>query len=112
MRMHRLRRGLKFVLFATIVLAAASLLLMILWNRLMPRLLGRPTISFWDALSLLVMSRILFGGLRGRPGPAHWHWRRRLFERWEQMTPEERARFRQGLQSRSDRFEAPTEPRK
>jgi len=48
------------------------------------------------AVGILVLSKILFGGFRGRPGP-HMYWRRRMMERWEQMTPEEREKFRQGM---------------
>jgi hypothetical protein len=36
------------------------------------------------------------------------HWRRRMMERWEQMTPEEREKFRQGVGGRcSGRFQTP-----
>ena len=28
------------------------------------------------------------------------HWRRRMHERWEHMTPEEREKFRQGVRER------------
>jgi hypothetical protein len=52
--------------------------------------------SFWQALGLLVLSKLLFGGFRPYPrgGP---RWRRRMMERWEQMTPEEREKFKQGM---------------
>jgi hypothetical protein len=79
------------------VIAAAALVVMLLWNWLIPPLFARPVITYWQALGLLILSRLLFGALRGRPH-APWHWRQRMLERWEQMTPEERERFRQGLQ--------------
>ncbi len=67
-----------------------------LWNWLMPGLFGWHLITFWQALGILILSKILFGGFRGRPG---WggHWRGRMIERWEKMTPEEREKFREGL---------------
>jgi hypothetical protein len=34
-------------------------------------------------------------------------WRRRMIERWEKMTPEEREKFRQGMQSRCGSFGEP-----
>jgi hypothetical protein len=70
-----------------------------LWNWLLPPLFGWREISFWQALGLLALCRILFGGLGIRGGPSS-HVRRRMAERWEHMTPEERDRFRQGMRAR------------
>ncbi|MBZ5593106.1 MAG: DUF3106 domain-containing protein [Acidobacteriia bacterium] len=67
-----------------------------LWNWLAPAVFGARTITFWQALGILILSKILFGGFRGRPGYGG-HWRRRMSARWEQMTPEEREKFRQGM---------------
>jgi len=66
-----------------------------LWNWLMPMLFGWRQITFWQALGLLALCRILFGGFGGRGFPRS-NIRRRMAERWEKMTPEERERFRQG----------------
>ena len=69
-----------------------------LWNWLMPPIFGWREITFWQAIGLLALCRILFGGL-GRHGPSRSNWRRGC-ERWERMTPEERERFRQGMRGR------------
>lgn len=64
-----------------------------LWNWLLPPLFGWKTLGFWQALGLLVLCRVLFGGLGGHgPGPRR-HWRGRC----KNMTPEERERFRQQM---------------
>jgi hypothetical protein len=60
-----------------------------LWNWLLPPIFGWPQISFWQALGLLALCRILFGGFGGRG-----------FSRSRRMSPEERARFRQRLRER------------
>jgi len=76
----------------------------LLWNWLTPSLFGFHQINFWQAVGLLALCRILFGGFgmnRGHPGS-----RRRMAERWERMTPEERERFRQGMRGRCG-FEPP-----
>ena len=99
-------RGLKIVFFVVLVALALSFVVMSLWNWLMPVLFGLRLISFWQALGLLVLSKILLGGFRGRPGGG-MHWRRRMMERWEQMTPEEREKFRQGMRGRCGPFEPP-----
>ena len=70
-----------------------------LWNWLLPALFRWPQITFWQALGLLALCRILFGGLgmRGRPRSS---FRRRMAERWEQLTPEEREKLRQRYHDR------------
>ena len=67
-----------------------------LWNWLVPGLFGWRLITFWQALGLLVLCRILFGGFHGH-GAGRPRWRRRMRDRWENMTPEEREKFRQGM---------------
>ena len=70
-----------------------------LWNWLLPSLFGWREITFWQALGILALCRILFGGL-GLHGSSRSNVRRRMAERWEHMTPEERERFRQGMLGR------------
>jgi len=77
-------------------------LVMNLWNWLAPDLFGLRTITFWQALGLLALCRILFGGL-GLGGGSRSPSRRRLRERWEHMTDEERERLRQRLHDQSGR---------
>jgi hypothetical protein len=95
MRRKWLRRGLRFALFGALAITVAGFVFMSLWNWLTPALFGWHAINIWQALGLLVLSRFLFGGFRGRGCGAPW--RRRMTERWEQMTPEEREKFRQGM---------------
>jgi hypothetical protein len=79
-------------------IAIGGNVVMYLWNWLTPELFGWRRIGFWQALGLLALCRILFGGFgcggsRGR-------------RRWDRMTPEEREKFRQGMRSRCG-FEPP-----
>lgn len=86
-------------------------IVMLLWNWLAPALFGFKEVTFWQALGLLVLCRILFGGFggggggrRSRLGPQiGQRVRERMAERWEQLSPEERERFRQGFPDRSGR---------
>jgi hypothetical protein len=79
----------------------------LLWNWLLPSLFGWRQITFWQALGLLALCRILFGGF-GHRGSYRSNFRRRMAdrmadrvaERWEHMTPEERERFRQRIRER------------
>jgi hypothetical protein len=74
-------------------------IVMHLWNWLLPALFGWREITFWQALGILVLCRVLFGGL-GRGGPFRSSFRRKMGERMDSMTPEERERFRQGVRQR------------
>lgn len=85
------------ILIALFVLIGGEAV-MHLWNWLLPPLFGWKLITFWQAVGLLALCRILFGGVSGR-GLHRSNFRRRMSERWEErwmkMTPEEREKFRQ-----------------
>jgi hypothetical protein len=91
-----MKRGLRFAVIGVLALGVMGLLVMGLWNWLVPALFGGPEIGFWQALGLLLLSRILFGSFGGRSS-RDLRWRRRMMERWEAMTPQERERLREGL---------------
>ena len=60
--------------------ALVGVVVMSLWNALVPDIFGGTTISWVQALGLLLLARILAGG-RGRTG---WRGRRGCRERWNQ----------------------------
>lgn len=99
MNHHPVRRVAKFFFFGLLfvcVLALLGYVVMSLWNWLLPALFAWKTIGYWQAVGLIALCRLLFGGFgprRGSGGP----WRHRGRERWEQMTPEEREKFREGM---------------
>src|SRR6266404_7106735 len=93
----------KAILFAPLAILGIALfgfiggeVVKLLWNWLLPTLFGWRQITFWQAFGILALCRILFGGF-GRHGSGRSNYRRRMAERWERMTPEERERFRQGM---------------
>lgn len=97
-------RTFKFLTFVVVAIPVFGFVTMWLWNWLMPTIFGVPAIRFGQALGLLVLSRILLGGFRGRlhGGIGRRHWRLRMIERWEQMTPEQREKFREALRRGED----------
>jgi hypothetical protein len=97
MRKKKFIRALKFLPIAVLFVALFGLIVMSLWNWLMPALFGWKVVTFWQAIGLVILSKILFGGFRG--GPRGMHWRHRMMERWDKMTPEERERFREGIRN-------------
>lgn len=76
-------------------IAAVGGVVMLLWNWLLPELFpGVRPIGYWQALGVLLLSKILFGFRGGR---GRWQERR---QRWESMTPEERAQIKGHFRSR------------
>jgi len=85
------------MLIAIVAVALFGAIVQHLWNWLIPVVVGWRAISFWQAVGILVLSKILFGGFHGRGG---MHWRHRMAERWEKMSPEEREKFSRGMRGR------------
>lgn len=110
---HRATKVLMFGIFAVAAFFIFGEIVHLLWNWLMPVLFHLSAITFWQGIGLMVLSWLLFGGLRGvgrrGPGPRA-HWRRRIVERmqdrWEHMTPEEREKFREWVQGRCGQVSA------
>jgi hypothetical protein len=107
--MRRVGKVLKVLLIGTAAIAVFGEVVQQLWNWLVPGIFGWHAVSFAQALGLLVLSWILFGGFRGR-GPGGGSWRRGMRDRWEQMTPEERAKFKDGMRGRCGSRTAKNEP--
>ena len=84
------------VLILIIVIAGFGQAVLQLWNWLMPTIFGLPAISFWQAVGLLGLSWILFGGLRGF-GFHNVRMRRHSNDRFWRMTSEERESLRKSL---------------
>ena len=101
-------RRYKFFLIPIVLISLAIFavyVLMSLWNWLIPELFGLGTITFLQALGLLLLLRILIGPRFGFPlfrkfafyGSGHnggrHYWRTRMHEKWSNMSEEERAKF-------------------
>lgn len=70
---------------------------MLLWNWLIPSLFNGPVINFWQALGILVLSKILFGfggGHHRCGGHRGYNWKRHYYEKFSNMSPEQREQFK------------------
>ena len=85
-----------------VTLAVFGAVVMLLWNALMPRIFGLPELDYLQAAGLLILGRILFGGmgggwhsaLRGVRGDEHlFRHGNKLREKWMGMSEEERKEF-------------------
>ncbi|MDR2632607.1 MAG: hypothetical protein LBC51_03170 [Treponema sp.] len=87
------------ILMVLALIAASAACMLLLWNALMPDIFGLPVLNYWQAAGLLVLCRILFGGIGlghfipGGKGRDHGHYGNKLREKWMHMTEEERKAF-------------------
>ena len=96
----------KLFFFAPLAILAFAVFIFIggevvklLWNWLMPALFDWRPLTFWQALGLLALCRILFGGFGGR-GFRKRGFHARTSDRWKDMTPEQRDKFRDAMRDR------------
>ena len=54
-----------FGILITAFIALFGLVFQYLWNWLMPDIFGLITITYWQAIGLLILAKILFGGIGG-----------------------------------------------
>ena len=94
------RRVALFILFAAIAIFVFGGVVMLLWNNVLAQVTHVSTITFIQALGILVLAKILFGGFRGGWGSRRYYWKQRMRDKWNNMTPEEREKFKQEWQKR------------
>src|ERR1700679_807635 len=99
MIVKRIVRGLTIALIASIAFVLFGFVVERLWHWLMPAVFGLRSITWLQALGLMILGKILFGGFHGRRG-GRPRWKHDMEERWGKMTPEERERMRAGMRGR------------
>ncbi len=85
--------GIAGIIAITIFIFLGGKVVQLLWNWLMPELFGWPQLSFWQAIGMLALCRILFGGIGGRGGRG---------PRKSRMSLEERQGLRQRMRDRCE----------
>ena len=103
MKKFWIKKGLMILIFGTAAVLLFGWIVMSLWNGILPVVItGVKTITFLQALGLLLLSKILFGGFGG--GRGKWRgspaWREKMKQRWDTMTPEEREKFKDEWKNR------------
>jgi hypothetical protein len=109
-------RILAFVALGLIAVFLFGLITMLLWNWLVPVLFNGPVVSFWQALGLLVLSKILFWGFGGKRHGHHGehpagHWKDKFSLKFSSMTPEERAAVKQKMKEKWCQWEESGSPK-
>lgn len=100
------------LVFGSLAVLVFGFVVMSLWNAILPAVLGVKTISFLQALGILLLSKILFGGFRGGCGGRHRSGRwMEMKQKFAGMTPEEREKFKAEWKNRcGGKWEKPTPP--
>src|SRR5258707_734404 len=93
MKRFWIRKVIGIICMVIVGIMVFSGIVMLLWNNLLPALFHFPVISFWQALGLLLLSKILFGGFRG--GGPRGQWKDKMKQKWMNMTPEEKEKFKE-----------------
>ena len=88
------KRGIRHVIIVLLAITGFSVIIMLLWNALLPDIFGIANINFWQAGGLLILSRILFGNM-GKDAlmRAHLRHHSHIHKKWMNMTPEQRLKF-------------------
>src|SRR6476660_7584983 len=94
------RRIVMFILIGAVAVLVFGGAVMLLWNNILAHVTNVHTITFLQALGILVLSKILFGGFRGGWGGRRYYWKQKMMNKWNNMTPEEREKFKQEWQKR------------
>jgi hypothetical protein len=89
-------------------LALVSYVVMLLWNNLLPEIIQVKAITFWQAMGIFVLCKILFGF--GKPGGGGPWGKHKMVERFKQMTPEERLQFKEEMKHKMCGWKRPDNP--
>lgn len=90
-----------FILVGLCILSLVGFIVMMLWNNILVEVTNVKPVNFWQATGLLVLIRILFGGI-SRGGKRHqihkekWRnkWNSKWKDKWLNMSEEERKAFK------------------
>lgn len=83
-----------FFIIPVILLFAVTGIVMWLWNMVLPNILEVKTITYWQAMGILILSKILFGGFCGFKKHHHNIHKNNFFHKLKNMTQEEREKFK------------------
>lgn len=83
------------ILCPPLIFLAVTWIVMSLWNCLLPDILGVKTITYLQAMGILVLSKILFGGFHFGKGMKDFKEKKMMREKMMNLSPEEREKFKE-----------------
>jgi hypothetical protein len=92
-----------FSLLGILAVALLGYTVMFLWNHVLVTVISVSVINFWQAMGILVLSKILFGGFNSRSRCSNCksgHWKNEMKEKWQGMSEEERDKIKEEWRNR------------
>lgn len=89
-----------FIIIAPVAILIFGGIVMLLWNNALAPVLHISTVTFWQALGILVLSKILFSSFSRGGSRRYPTWKERISKKWNNMTPEEKEKFKQKWEDR------------
>jgi Ca2+/H+ antiporter, TMEM165/GDT1 family len=89
-----------FIILGAVILFLIGSVTMLLWNELLPKIFNVSVITFWQALGLILLSKILFSGAHPSfkdhrfKNRDHDYWHKRFDDRLNSMSAEEKEKFK------------------
>jgi len=103
--MKKVFKILMIIALVLVVVSAVSLVVMFLWNWLVPDLFSGPTITFLQAVGLLVLSKIFFSGMFHKKRHAMQHkWKQDFARKMSTMSEEEKEQLKAKMRSKWGRW--------
>ncbi len=73
MKNNRKAKGILIVIAIIAMFFLVSAIVMLLWNAILPDVIGVKKVTFWQATGILLLSKILFGGIKsGKEKLKNW----------------------------------------
>lgn len=96
-----------WIVFGLFMVVLFGFITMYLWNWLMPKIFGLPELTLLETFGLLLLAKIIFGfGGRGGTGNHQkWQWKTRMFNKFENMSSEDRERFKARMKEKWCRWD-------
>jgi hypothetical protein len=99
---HKHKKGWIFlILCPPLIFLGVTWIVMALWNHLLPEILGVKSITYWQAMGILILCKILFGGFHFGKGMRDFK-ERKMREKMMHLSPEEREKFKEVSKNRCE----------
>ena len=90
-----IKKVIGFTLCAVAAIAVVGYVVMLLWNNILADVTSVKIINYWQALGLLLLSKLLFGGFNKGFSKKNGKWSSEMKEKWHNMSVEEKEKFKQ-----------------